>query len=162
MQEMQVRSLSWEDTLEEEMATHSRFLPWIEEPGRLQFMGPQRVRHDGACTHAGRAISSCPSAHVQLQLATEYACEPPRTWTDMDSKCPSSSISGMQRETTCPKPEPPVSSSSGSLQPPCTYYSAERESPAAPFDSHLQAFLHSHSHFCEPQLLASLLPFYLN
>ena len=29
------------------------------------------------------------------------------------------------------------------------------------FDSHLQAFLHSHSHFCEPQLLVSLLPFYL-
>ena len=39
-----------EDLLEEEMATDSSFLawriPWTEEPGRLQFMGLQRVRHD--------------------------------------------------------------------------------------------------------------------
>ena len=37
---------------EEEMATHFNILgweiPWTEEPGRLQFMGLQRVRHDGA------------------------------------------------------------------------------------------------------------------
>ena len=35
---------SWwrEDPLEEEMATHSREIPWIEEPGRLQFMGSQK------------------------------------------------------------------------------------------------------------------------
>ena len=36
---MQVRSLGWEDPLEEEMATHSSTLawkiPWTEEPGRL-------------------------------------------------------------------------------------------------------------------------------
>ena len=42
--------LGWEDLLEEEMATHSsilaRILPWPEEPGRLQFMGSQRVGHD--------------------------------------------------------------------------------------------------------------------
>ena len=44
-----VQSLSWEDPLEEGMATHSSILawriPWIEEPGRLQSMGLQRVRH---------------------------------------------------------------------------------------------------------------------
>ena len=38
-----VRSLGWEDLLEEGMATHSRILawriPWTEEPGRLQSMG---------------------------------------------------------------------------------------------------------------------------
>ena len=49
MQETQVQSLAWED-LEKEMATHSSILawkiPWTEEPGRLQFMGSQRVRHD--------------------------------------------------------------------------------------------------------------------
>ena len=43
MQETWVRCLSWEDPLEEEMATHSsilaRRIPWTEEPGRLQFMG---------------------------------------------------------------------------------------------------------------------------
>ena len=48
MQEMQVRSLSSEEPLEEEMATHSRILawriPWTEEPGGLQSMGSQRVR----------------------------------------------------------------------------------------------------------------------
>ena len=49
-QEMQVRSLHWEDPLEKEMATHSSILaweiPWTEEPGGLQSMGSQRVGHD--------------------------------------------------------------------------------------------------------------------
>ena len=47
---MLVQSLGWEDPLEEEMATHSSILawiiPWIEEPGGLQSMRSQRVRHD--------------------------------------------------------------------------------------------------------------------
>ena len=47
MQEAQVRFLGQEDPLEEEMATHSSILIWriprTEEPGGLQFMGPQRV-----------------------------------------------------------------------------------------------------------------------
>ena len=42
--------LGWEDPLEKEMATHSSILAWritwAEEPGRLQSMGSQRVRHD--------------------------------------------------------------------------------------------------------------------
>ena len=50
MQETRVRSLGWEDPLEKAIATHSSILawkiPWMEEPGRLQFMGPQRVGHD--------------------------------------------------------------------------------------------------------------------
>ena len=41
---------SWEDPLEEDMATHSSILAWetawAEEPGGLQSMGSQRVRHD--------------------------------------------------------------------------------------------------------------------
>ena len=49
-QETWVRSLGQEDPLEEEMVTHFSILawviPWIEEPGRLQSMGSQRVRHD--------------------------------------------------------------------------------------------------------------------
>ena len=52
MWETLVRSLSWEDPLEKEMATHSSTLawriPWREEPGRLQSMGLQRVGHNGA------------------------------------------------------------------------------------------------------------------
>ena len=50
MQEMQVRSLGWEDPLEEGMATHSSILArrilQTEEPGGLQSTGLQRVRHD--------------------------------------------------------------------------------------------------------------------
>ena len=50
MQETWVRSLGQEDPLEKEMATHSSILvwkiPWTEEPGRLQSMGSQRVRHN--------------------------------------------------------------------------------------------------------------------
>ena len=48
--ETQGQSLGQEDPLEEEMAPHSSILawkiPWTEEPGRLQSMGSQRVRHD--------------------------------------------------------------------------------------------------------------------
>ena len=50
IQETGVQSLGWEDLLEKEMATHSSILAWriprAEEPGRLQFVGLQRVRHD--------------------------------------------------------------------------------------------------------------------
>ena len=46
----QVRSLSWEDPLEEEMATHFSVLawkvPWTEEPGGLQSMELQSAGHD--------------------------------------------------------------------------------------------------------------------
>ena len=49
MWETWVQTLSWEDLLEKEMATHSSVLawkiPWSEEPG-LQSMGSQRVGHD--------------------------------------------------------------------------------------------------------------------
>ena len=47
---MWIRSLDWEDSLEEEMASPSRILawkiPWTEEPDGLQSMGLQRVGHD--------------------------------------------------------------------------------------------------------------------
>ena len=50
MQETRVRSLGQKETLEKEMATHSSTLAWkiprMEEPGRQQSMGLQRVRHD--------------------------------------------------------------------------------------------------------------------
>ena len=50
MKETQVRSLGWDDLMEKEIATHSSILawniPWTEEPGRLQSMKSQRVRHD--------------------------------------------------------------------------------------------------------------------
>ena len=50
MRETQVQSLGREDPLEKEMATHSSNLGWkilwMEEGGRLQSMGSQRVRHN--------------------------------------------------------------------------------------------------------------------
>ena len=50
MWETRVQSLGSEDPLEKEMATHSSILawkiPWIEEPGGLQSMRSQRVRHE--------------------------------------------------------------------------------------------------------------------
>ena len=48
--ETRVLSLGQEDPLKEEMATHFSILawkiPWMEEPGGLQSIGSQRVRHD--------------------------------------------------------------------------------------------------------------------
>ena len=50
MQETWVRSLGWEDPLEEGMATHSSTftwrIPWTEEPGGLQSIGSHEVGHD--------------------------------------------------------------------------------------------------------------------
>ena len=50
MREIRVQSLGQEDALEKEMATHSSTvawkIPWMEEHGRLQSMGLQRVGHD--------------------------------------------------------------------------------------------------------------------
>ena len=52
MRETQIQPLGGEDLLQKEMATHSSILAWripqTEEPGGLQSMGSQRVRHDGA------------------------------------------------------------------------------------------------------------------
>ena len=70
IQETQFRSLDQEDPLEKGMATHSSIpaweIPWAEEPGGLQPMGSQRVRHDLAtknintgnhCIHTKRLMN---------------------------------------------------------------------------------------------------------
>ena len=50
MPETQFQSLDWDDPLGKEMATHFGILtwriPWAEEPGELQSMRSQRVRHN--------------------------------------------------------------------------------------------------------------------
>ena len=76
MRETWVQSLGREDPLEKEMATHSSTLawkiPWMEEPGRLQSMVSQRVRHDWATSpckdinklggfHHGSVVKNSPS-----------------------------------------------------------------------------------------------------
>ena len=99
---MWVQSLAWEDPLEKEMETHSSILawkiPWTEEPGGLQSMGSQRVRHE--CTAHTRIILYCslflqphdpfPSQHhpglfIPRHLLNEYSgtklCEALRVQT---------------------------------------------------------------------------------
>ena len=65
---MWVPSLSWEDPLEEGMATHSSILawrvPWTEEPGGLQSMGSQRVWK--------QSVVSCPVL-LLLDLHTGFS-----------------------------------------------------------------------------------------
>ena len=60
MWETQVQSLCWEDPLEKHLPIQV-FLPgkspWTEEPGRLQSMGLQRIRHDWATKHSPAPIS---------------------------------------------------------------------------------------------------------
>ena len=62
MQETWVRSLGWEDRLEKGMATLSSNLAWripgTEEPGGLQSMGSQRVRHNWVTTQSPQYWSS--------------------------------------------------------------------------------------------------------
>ena len=68
MQETWLQSLSWEDPLEEEMATHCSVLawriPWAEQPGGLQSMGSQSAGQDCALTHTygllnGKEMNFC-------------------------------------------------------------------------------------------------------
>ena len=60
IQETIVQSLGWEDPLEEGMVTHSSILVWriprTEEPGGLQSMGSQRVRHDWVTKHTQHTV----------------------------------------------------------------------------------------------------------
>ena len=55
MEDTWIRLQGREDPLEKEMATHSSIvawkIPWMEETGRLQSMGLQRVGHDRATSH---------------------------------------------------------------------------------------------------------------
>ena len=65
MQETQVQPLSQEDPLEKGMATHSSILAcrisWTEDPGGLQSMESQRVRHDWSTKH---------TAHTRSEIST--------------------------------------------------------------------------------------------
>ena len=91
--ETQVQSLGREDLLEKGMATNSSILawniPWMEEPGRLQFMGLQRVGHNWViCTfflspapvflpeefHGQRSLAGyCPWCHRKLDMTEQLS-----------------------------------------------------------------------------------------
>ena len=76
LQDTQVQSLGQEDSLEEGMAIHSSILvwriPWTEDPGGLQSIGSQRVKHDWsdlACTHADHKYC-CQNSDLGIWLFT--------------------------------------------------------------------------------------------
>ena len=85
MQEMQqkaqIRSSGQEDPLGKKMATHSSILawesPWAEEPGNLQSMGSQRVRHDLATKPISMhivSLNSLPLNTIRSMLSQGFFC----------------------------------------------------------------------------------------
>ena len=89
MRETWVQSLGREDPLEKEMATHSSTLawkiPWTEEPGRLQSMGSQRVRHDWATSLSlSRCSNGFSSGHIwmwELDCGESWVLKNRSFWT---------------------------------------------------------------------------------
>ena len=77
MQETRVQSLGQKDPPEKEMATHSsilaREIPWLEEPGRLQSLWSQRVRHNWLIHHHRdfhKGVSACGEGGFSLPFLT--------------------------------------------------------------------------------------------
>ena len=74
-----LQSLGCKDPLEKEMTTHSSVfawkIPWMEEPGRLQSMGSQRIGHDWA-------TNTCTCKHLHKPwMESESLVSPPRMET---------------------------------------------------------------------------------
>ena len=67
-------------SLEKEMATHSGILawriPWTEKPGRLWFVGSQRVSHEGATEHAHSYIVGSTKGHLEKRWNCPKRREP--------------------------------------------------------------------------------------
>ena len=81
MQETWVRSLGQRDPLEEGKETHSSILawriPWTEEPGGIQSMGLQTVRHDWVTNHSTQAptgVSWCPPSPCVCEWVCVCKC----------------------------------------------------------------------------------------
>ena len=85
-QETLVQSVGGEDALEEGMATRSSVLawrtPWTEEPGGLQSIEPQRVRHDGSDLAHPQAITTvrdvyqCSQSVARQKIKDNYDYKP--------------------------------------------------------------------------------------
>ena len=90
MQETQVRSLVWEDLLEKGMAMNCSILAWrilwTEEPGRLQSMVSQRVRHNWVIrAHVRAHTYTHTHTYVKPSLQARYRQLP---WTSSYSLWP--------------------------------------------------------------------------
>ena len=74
-QEMWVQSLGREDPQEKEMATRSSIFAWrtswTEEPGGLQSMRSQRIRHDLGTEHPRTILGSSISPILQMRKRKE-------------------------------------------------------------------------------------------
>ena len=102
-QEAQVWSLGWEDPLEKGMATHSsvlvRRIPWTEEPGKLQSVWSQRVRHNWSAkrtTHSCLLMNSID--HYLMSMYTVLGIL--SVCLQVDSKGPLCSV-GSAKEDSC-------------------------------------------------------------
>ena len=90
LQETWVQSLGREDSLKKEIETHSSIhawkILWMQEPGRLQSMGPQRVGHDWAISlslYIGkRNIINKAGKHIFSVHMSKYV-----HWNIMSKKC---------------------------------------------------------------------------
>ena len=83
MWETRVRSLGWEYPLEKEMAIHPSpiawRIPWTEEPGRLQSMGSQTVRHNSMTSLSKSMNKTITSTSVQFSSVIQSCptiCDP--------------------------------------------------------------------------------------
>ena len=85
-QETGVGCLGWDDPLEEGMATHSSNLawriPWTEEPGGLQSMGPQRVGHD---LTAKKQWQQCSTNLLKFLKCLRLSLTTEHLWAQQDS-----------------------------------------------------------------------------
>ena len=136
MQETWAPSLGWEDPLEKKMATHSNILAWkiswTEEPGGLQSMGSQRVRHNWTtkCTAQHEAnyryqyistlntvkdISLMRFHHMFIVCVCVHTQSCPTLCNTMDCSPPDSSVHGIFQARILKWVS--ISSSRGSFQP---------------------------------------------
>ena len=90
MRETWVQSLGWEDPLEKEMAIHSRTItwkiPWTEEPGSLQPMGSQRVRHDWATSLHFTSLNGKTDAEAEAPVLLPPDKKSWLIWKDPDAE----------------------------------------------------------------------------
>ena len=89
--------------MEKEMATHSSILawniPWMEEPGRLQSMGSQRVGHDWATSLHLSGASSSGFLHVEFPQCSPWGVT--AVWWLLNGRCYSWVPSGLTIHGGC-------------------------------------------------------------
>ena len=110
------------------MGTHFSLLawriPWTEEPGRLQPMGSQRVRHDFVAKHTQRQAQTVWSTILAVLRKSFVVLRTQRSTFEQSSKLslshyclfpPRNQITGAGSQGACPSPGPPVGNHSAHL-----------------------------------------------